>query len=138
MIALTVFLNELAARRWAWGETDCLMPCADWIARVHGVDPAAAVRGTYADGEGCLRALRRAGGMARAIDEAVAQIGMGRTEAPDRGDIGLVIGRASFGGRLRQRQVGAICTQPGRWAVMTPDFGLVITEFVTFSVGWRV
>lgn len=42
-----------------WGECDCLLTAADAIAAVTGRDVAKAIRGTYSDQNGALRAMRR-------------------------------------------------------------------------------
>jgi hypothetical protein len=48
---------------WQWGETDCGLWAAGWVASVTGVDPCAAYRGTYDTPFGCRRLVQRNGGM---------------------------------------------------------------------------
>ena len=41
MDALAGYLRDAVSRRFAWGETDCALFCADWVRARKGIDPAA-------------------------------------------------------------------------------------------------
>ena len=135
-MSLPEYLAMLARKRFVYGSTDCLMILADWVTIRRGVDPAAAWRGTYHDEAGCRAALIAGRGIVRCIEAGLAPLGIQRAACPMRGDIGLVRTFIQRGDRAVLRQVGAICTAPGRWAVMT-DQGLVISEFQPV-VAWSI
>lgn len=101
-VQLSGFLRRAAGRPFVWGRHDCLMWLADWIAELRGVDPAAAWRGAYDSPLGAARIVRDAGGMVAHVERVVAPLGIRRTDAPCRGDIGIV----ESAGRLE----GAIVT----------------------------
>lgn len=98
-------LDIMTARRWVWGVSDCSAAACDVFARLHGVDPLAPVRGSYAS-EAEARAVQGddwpevcAGLAARA----------GLVEGPEAsGSIGLI--RHAAGLAL------AVCIRPGLWA----------------------
>jgi hypothetical protein len=133
MIEMTLpeYLAALARKRFAYGESDCLMILADWVRIRRGVDPAADVRGIYRDEAGCRAVLIARGGLVRCIERALAPLGIGRTATPRHGDIGLVRTFIRRGERAVLRPVGALCVAPDRWAVMT-DRGLTVACFEPF------
>lgn len=89
-------LAERYARPFAWGSKDCALWGADCVLAVTGSDPAADLRGTYADAAGAGRLIARLGGLRAIADER-----LGERIAPvlaQPGDIGLVLsgGRECF------------------------------------------
>lgn len=56
MTPLYAELHRWAALPHAWGQCDCMLVLGDWVARVRGVDPFAALRGTYDSPLTCERA----------------------------------------------------------------------------------
>lgn len=58
-VRLARFLAERRVRPFRWGEHDCLLFAADWIAEATGVVLAPGLRGTYDSAESALRQLHR-------------------------------------------------------------------------------
>lgn len=135
---LSLFLRELAGRRWEWSRTDCCMPMADWIVDARSADPAADLRGTYSDARSCILMLRREGGLRPMLDRRFAAVGVRRTTEPRRGDVGTIKTWAAHGNRAVLRQIGAICLGSDRVAIFTPDAGLLILSDTPPLVAWRV
>lgn len=132
------FLADLARRRWEWSRTDCSMPMADWIMLVRGVDPAADLRGSYSDALSCARMLRREGGQRAMLDRRFAAVGVLRTDAPARNDVGTVKAPAERHGRVVLREIGAIFLDRQRTAIFTPDAGMLIVTGLPVTAAWRV
>jgi hypothetical protein len=85
-------LQACLAARWdqpfVWGRQDCCIFVADCAKAITGQDPAADLRGTYADEASAARLLKRLGGV-RAI--GAARFGLEIAPAfAQVGDIGLV------------------------------------------------
>lgn len=93
------------------GEHDCGLILADWIERVTGVDPAAAVRGTYQD-EASLAALAGPLGLPRLFDRILLAGGLVRIEQPALGDCAMIL-------PADDRPRGAICTGASPRAFVT-------------------
>lgn len=83
-------LHRWACMPFVWGETDCCLVLADWIARVKGADPAAHLRGMYSTPGECERETRflsdPVGCMARCADSIG---GLPMVAVPARGDVGV-------------------------------------------------
>ena len=106
--------------RFCWGGQggdDCLMFCASWIEHVTGVDPVADFRGAYATEEEAHAIIDQHGGIVALVDEMAARGGFERTDAPQDGDVGIIVAPAGLGGTLTQ--IGAIKFGP-LWAVIGP------------------
>ncbi|MEC9434501.1 MAG: hypothetical protein VYD87_16475 [Pseudomonadota bacterium] len=84
-------LHRWAATPFAWGEADCILVVADWIARVHGIDLAADLRGSYDDAASCQRATGFLREPLRLTSERMAGAGFEVTPAPVRGDVGVLL-----------------------------------------------
>lgn len=92
MTPLYAEIHGWMARPFIWGECDCCTVLADWVARVHGVDPIADVRGLYDDPLSCERATGFVRDPVSAIDRALASVGrFERAETPTAGDIAVVL-----------------------------------------------
>lgn len=139
MTDLADFLYELAGRPWRWGETDCLMVLANWIERVHGIDPGEPFRGTYNDEQSCRAVLAAHGGTLALVDRVTASIGIERLVAipPTAGDIAVVRAPCKRRDAVALRDTGAICVGPGRFALLTPDCGVMIAP-LPLRAAWRV
>lgn len=91
---MTPLYQEL--HRWAglpfiWGEVDCMLVLADWIARVRGQDPAAHLRGMYDSRASCQRETGFLRDPVAAVDACLATIGgLPRAEQPAPGDIAVL------------------------------------------------
>lgn len=132
------FLAQAGRHKWEWSVHDCTILLADWIACVHGVDPAGPYRGAYHDAASCARLLRSRGGLRKHIGRCAAPLGIVETTEPQRGDIGIVRVRSIKRRRVVLRSVGAICVDRNRWAVMTLDTGLLIARGLPVIAAWRV
>ena len=89
-VALPRFLADAAAKPFQFGDWDCVITLANWIAWRTGVDVAADIRGTYSDDAGWVAIVLREGGMANFISGRAAKVGWVRKESPELGDIGLL------------------------------------------------
>lgn len=89
-LALYDFAEGLAAQSWQWSEHDCMMTVADWIERLHNVDPAKVWRGAYDSPEAAQAMAAREGGFAAGVTRALDGLPLARTDAPSIGDVGLV------------------------------------------------
>lgn len=115
-MAVTGYIDEVAALGWQYGERDCLLWLADWAKRNTGKDGGAEWRGRYRTALGCARVLNRSGGMEACIERGAALAGMVETDSPVVGAVGLVNVLTPKG----VAPVGAIFTGV-RWAVLTRE-----------------
>lgn len=122
---LSRFLNAAKARPFAWGEFDCLLWLADWVAERTGIDPAADLRGTYATLLGAARIVKGAGSMSRLVDSRLATIGAARASVPQRGAI-AVVEVAGDGGEHFGDEAGAILL--GGSAALLSQTGLIVAD----------
>lgn len=132
---LADYLSGELARRWRWGEADCLMMLAGWVRQRVGADPAICIRGTYGTEAEALELIRKHRGLVGCIEHCLRPIGIARTDAPMAGDIGVVFAQISRRGVIKKRLVGAICLKPGMWIVKTAD-GLAAKDFKVWRA-WR-
>jgi len=107
-------------RRWArepfiWGQSDCVLVCADWVRQCRGVDPAGSLRGAYTS----LRELDRRFGWLfdplAVLEPRLTDAGLVATEAPVVGDVGLVVQTIARGERGLPQ--GGVYLGNGIWAV---------------------
>ncbi|WP_374290222.1 DUF6950 family protein [Paenirhodobacter enshiensis] len=136
MKPLFVFLNRQMSVPFAWGGfdggTDCCLLVADWWRWLHGSDPADSLRYCYDSPASCHRLT----GWFRDPVAVVSQIaegrcGLRRTDAPRRGDIGVV--RIGDDGAVKT--VGAICI--GRaWCMKSDGRGVTTTDRVEVMAAW--
>lgn len=84
------FLDRYKGRPFAWGRDDCSLFIADWWREVHGVDPAAHLRGTYTTEREKDRIVVRAGGLLPLISSIAETAGAVVTETPKTGDFGII------------------------------------------------
>ena len=69
------FLQRYTDRPFAWGADDCSLFLADWWQEIHGVDPAAHLRGTYSDEAGKAAIVMAAGGIVNLVAGIAARAG---------------------------------------------------------------
>lgn len=113
---LAAFLDEVAARPFAWGEHDCLTGLlGPWVMRETGRDPVADWGRRLSGQVACCLAVHRAGGMVAFVTAAANRVRLSLTEAPQLGDIGLVSALTEDG----RMMVGSISLGEGRWALLT-------------------
>lgn len=108
--ALAAFLRTQAMSIFEWGERDCGLIMADWVAASGRPDPAAAIRGLYNSAESCL-AVTGAPDYRTAISDIADGAGLTRITDPWDGDIGVV-------DVINVGPMGAIMTS-GSWAFRT-------------------
>lgn len=98
---LTRFLNRAAEKPFVWGEFDCLLWLADWIAERREIDPAVNLRGTYSTMLAAAKVVRDVGGMTALVDACLRDTIVRRTDELQRGDIAIVevpgVGGENFG-----------------------------------------
>jgi len=123
--ALSDLVAQAHHRPFARGVHDCCLWAAECADVQTGQSRVEAFRGTYSDGNGAARILRRLGGL-RGIG---AQLG---APIPARqaanGDVGLV--------RFEGRPLLAVCAG-SVWLAVGPA-GLVSVDFFAASHAWRV
>jgi hypothetical protein len=90
MDGLGDFLRAASRRDFSWGDHDCCMWLADWVALRRGADPAAGWRGRYTTPLGAARIIKRRGGLVAHLEGCLAPLGIERTDEPGRGDIAVV------------------------------------------------
>lgn len=119
-----------------WGERDCLMFAANWILHKTGVDTAEPYRGRYKTERGCLRILKRNGGVRGIIHTQTAACGFKPTSTPVDGDLALIQGPAlHLGRRIVQAEAGGIVIGE-RVAVMSPLGLLLLTTPILEA--WKI
>ncbi len=128
---LTDFLAREAGERFVWGERDCLLFLADWVAYRHGVDPAAHMRGTYSTAAEADALADSVGGYGPMIEDCLRAVGLGwmHPAVAQAGDVGLIQPRptAPLAGAVN---IG------GPWAARGPS-GLSIVASESKGV-WRI
>lgn len=129
-MVLRSFLSDAGKTPFAWGVHDCCLIIADWWLAVHGVDPAADIRGTYATKEECHALLDREGGMRALIERYATAVGAERVSTPKAGDFGLVT--LATGG-----EVAAIMASDGKWAAKS-ERGLVAFRHASIEAAWSI
>ncbi|WP_404807597.1 DUF6950 family protein [Loktanella gaetbuli] len=63
MVTAAAYVAATGSLPWIWGQNDCAMWAAGYVAQVTGVDPASSLRGTYSTAFACRRVQMRAGGL---------------------------------------------------------------------------
>lgn len=131
------FLAERAGRVFAWGENDCVLLVADWVAIATGApDPASRWRGRYGDAVAAGNILGW-GGLQKAVSRQARALGLARTRTPERGDIGVV--QASANSALSGTPRAASIRVTGAWMLVSSN-GLMRAEDARTRVlsAWRV
>ena len=123
--ALLQVQTERMARPFRWGVHDCCLWAADCVQAQTGTDPAAGLRGAYADAVGALRLLRNLGGLrvvASRAGEPIAPM------AAAEGDVGLI--------PAGKRACLAVCF--GEAWMLAGTHGLVPQPLDRAVAAWRV
>ena len=85
-------LHRWAAKPFIWGETDCMLCLAEWVLRVTGRDPAAAVRGVYDSRGSCQRETGFLRNPIMAVEACLDTIGgLPRVDTPQPGDMAVLM-----------------------------------------------
>ncbi len=125
---LSAYVARAAAQTWEWGRADCTLWPADWVREATGIDPAARIRGLYADGAGARRIIRAAGGLPALIGAEMKHHGFRGTTAPQAGDVGIV--------HVTDRKIIGAIRLP-RWWVAFGASGLIGGDFEPVAC-WRI
>lgn len=123
---LTDFLREAATAPHRWGEWDCCMALANWVRARTGSDPAAHLRGAYADEAGWRRLVDEAGGMVSLVDGMAVKAGLRRGEAAAPGDLAVIDVAGLTAGAIRVE----------RGFALKLDRGLTRVRAVPAIAGW--
>lgn len=106
---LAAFIADNERQPWQPGVVDCCMFLAAWAMWLGHKDPAAHLRGTYADEAGFRRIT--AGGVVLVVERCVSAIGGSRISTPDLGAVAVIGARTNT-----EHQFGAIFDGQ-RWLV---------------------
>jgi hypothetical protein len=128
MADLPAFLDRYARLPFSRPDFDCCMMAASWVQCATGVDPAADLRGRYADARGAARLLRVWGGMELMWRVHMAVAGFNTSRHPVAGDVGVV--RDLTGTYVAGIRVGR------SWAVKATR-GILLEDFPTV-VAWSL
>lgn len=137
-------------RLWQWGGTpvdrkvdgvptrfageDCTTFAGSWFNELTGVDPAAALRGTYSAPEEANAIVASHGGMIRLGAIMLEPHGARRVSDPRDGDIGIILAVSGIDAALKE--IPAVRFGP-LWAVMAPR-GVMVKKLDWTGVAWRV
>lgn len=128
---LRAFLRAAMGRPFAWGTDDCVLFGADWVRWRFGEDPAAGLRGTYADEAGAGRLIADAGSLVAVCEAGLARctgLDVTETETPAVGDVAVI--------DLRRRHLVAI-RGTRHWIARTEGHGVIASRAPAVRV-WRV
>lgn len=126
-LSLKQYLQEASTLVFNWGEHDCCRFALKWVKLRRGVDPGAEWLGGYTTARGAERHIRRGGGLLSLCKTAMARAGLRQTDAPNLGDVGVVL----------TDQGEALAIRSGsKWACAAPQ-GIVVSPFRTLAA-WRV
>lgn len=89
---LAALIEDRRERPFVWGEHDCCTLAADAVKELTGVDPMAALRGTYGSEAEAEQLIITAGGLEALVAGLCAGAGMGACHPAfvQRGDVALV------------------------------------------------
>lgn len=117
-----------------WGQSDCSLVIADWVALNGHHDPGAEWRGAYDTEEDCRALLERRGGLVAHIGACASDVGLTPILEPEFGCIAVV------GSKHDDRRQWAAIWQGFRWLVKWGDGNAA--RWVPFSARslamWRV
>lgn len=123
--ALHACVAERLHKPFAWGSQDCCLFAADCVFSVTGVDPAADLRGAYANEREAARVLQAHGGV---VELAIQRLGpVVRTLQAQPGDVGLT--------QQEGRHTLAVC-MGAHWLAPGAD-GLVTVMPAQVLRAWR-
>lgn len=125
---LTDYLRAVAGQRFAYGRLDCGLFLAGWIARARGVDPAAHLRGRYAQ---LCEVPQIERGLLALVSGLAVDTGLQVTRKPQRGDVAMIT--VQRGSDL----VGAIRGTAG-WHLLAAGGGLSLSRTARVIRAWSV
>lgn len=131
-MTLDAFLDLARRTAFVWGRFDCSLWAADWLVACGHRDPAADLRGTYADQAGAERVLAAHGGLTALWERLASLARLEPVHEPRRGDVGVVLGVTPQG---FVEPGGAICAGR-RWALFG-ETGVIVASCMPVAA-WRV
>jgi hypothetical protein len=128
--ALTDFAEERRKLPFVWGQNDCCLFAANWVAKLTGVDPAASLRGKYTTAAGAARIIKRRGGMQAMVGKICAGHGwpMVNPKLARRGDVVLI----------EQATGPALAVCMGEHAAAAGPNGVSMVPTLSALAGWRI
>lgn len=131
---LPKFLDKSSRKPFLWGESDCMLDIADWLAFATKDkelrDVGSKWRSRYSTQQECEALLEPMGGLVGAMKTEAKALGLESTDQPEPGDIAMVEG---FG----DKPMGAIMMMSGRWRVRT-EKGFVVSHEFKPIVAWKL
>lgn len=121
-------LRRWAKTAFAWGHMDCALAIADYVHEVTGRDGAADLRGRYGSRDEAERDCGLSFGLLPVVARCAAVVGLVRTDAPMRGDIGVL--------KLRHVEMAGLFLGH-RWAIKSPE-GVIYLDRVAVIASWSV
>ena len=115
------YCNRHLSVAHCWGQADCLTFAADWVREMHGVDPAADLRMTYASFGECQRVTGFFTNPLGVVRPRLQALGFAETTRPRQGDVGILLQLVT---PSITRPFGAICLG-AQWACLS-DQGLTL------------
>ncbi len=131
-VQLSAFLREVACRRFAWGETDCVSTMLQWVERSTGRALRSELDYRWSSEAEALQNLAMGGGLVRGGLALMRAAGFERTDDPQSGDVGVV---RVVRKRLIMR-AAAICVGKA-WAFTIEPGGLTV-EPLKPLIAWRL
>lgn len=115
---IRVFMQQQSGIPFRWGQSDCLLFCAEWIKQRTGIDVGTCFRGTYATEQEAQALIVRHGGFAAlaeaAFERAGAQCPRLERRQLEAGAVGIVADPDTW--QMR----GGVCTGRG-WIMKSPE-----------------
>jgi len=131
---LSDYLDQVAARGFAYGDLDCCTLMADWLTWRGLPDAMADRRASYASYRQYRALMRAEGGIVASCGRRFAAVGLSALTVPVAGDVCLVKAPVLVRrDRIWWGVTGAIAVSDRLRAVVTPDAGLVIAELDVVS-----
>jgi hypothetical protein len=91
MSDLGAYLQRALRTPWVYGQWDCVGFIAGWCIERGRPDPMT-MRGRYSTARGALRIMKRSGGLAALVGNAMARVAIPQVQGePEPGDIGVII-----------------------------------------------
>ncbi len=132
-MGLTLLIAEI--NRWRtldheWSVNDCVTVAADWVCRVRGTDPAAAIRFSYASAAECQRVTGFFSDPVGVVGSYLAGAGVLPVDVANKGDLAVVI--------HRDRPCVAVYLGADLWASLSENAGVLVFKPRSVKQVWDV
>lgn len=121
MISLDDYLDRSLRLPWQWGQVDCCCWGGLWVGEATGKDPTERWRGRYRTAAQAGSIVARAGGLVALVDTEMQRHGFQRTDAPEHGDLGVVLFEGLPEG-MRAAGGAVVINYAGIWMARGLDF----------------